>query len=502
MSGSNGGSVPVQPTYTPSLGQPHMITEPHQRPPLRRADSRGGPTPLRHPIQNPNLQTQPNPHQIAPNQVPMNRPLQPRPPQPGTQYIATRPPLNQPQRFPNQMPPQRHIPPENMTPNNQDQRRVINSSSPEGYQQQRPQVPLQKPLQQGPIQPSTRPPSVSNQPRPLSGSIQPVQSSFDQTYKKTPMETENYSYQDEPDRFVKEKPNISQIKNLSFSQSKNDLASPIVEDKQFLSDNRSSSSLGHHQDPEKDVDTSILNGKTKSIEDVIDRQFKEATLPSNMNKIEEDDDDSVITPSRNLRPTVANENIYNEQNKAKITSEMKPPPTYMQDKSKFPASTKASIPQEIKPNHSQPQNYSSYNTENTPDSKYIAPTNNETDFQYKTQIYNNDNDVVPASVKNITNEPRVSSVSPQKPNLILNPTNKKPPIVPDKINQPGNDTWAPTKESIKSPVTLRGFLSPTSNPNAPRDKDRKVTSPRMENNNMNRRGYSAKSQRSGVVLSS
>lgn len=505
VTGSNGVSLPTQQTYSPSGGQqPHQITDPN-RPPLRRADSRSGQPPMRHPVPNPNIPQQ-NIHQIAPNQPIVNRPPQNRPPQPGQQYIATRPPMNQGQRFPNQIPAQRYVAPEIL---NQDQRRVINSSSPEGYPQQRSQIPPQRPQQ--PIQSNTRPPNISNQPRNFS---QSPQSSFDQTYKK--LDIESYSHE-ESDRY-KEKPILSQIKNQNFSQSKNsDIISPTVEEKQFQNDNRSSNVSAYHQDPEKDIDTSVTNGKSRHDEITTERpdsrsgHHKEQTLHANMNKIEEDDDDSVITPTRfnttaNVKPNenITQKNEYNEQNKPKIIPD--PKPVYSSEikqapqMAKYQTSTRPNVPQEIKTN-SYPQSYSSYNTENSTkldsDNKYITPTNHESDYQFKP--HSNDNDLVTATTKNIINEPRITAAPPQKPNLILNPTNKKPPIVPTERNQPGGETWAPTKENIKSPGTPQSYLSP-SNVTTPRDKERKITSPRTENNNLlNRRSYSARSQRSGAL---
>lgn len=401
VTGSNGGGIPPQQTFIPPGGhQPPMIIDPNQRPPLRRVDSRGGPVPMRHPV--PNMQPQ-NIQQMPPNQIPMNRPLQPRPPQPGTQYIATRPPLNQPQRFPNQVPPQRFIPPENINQNIQDQRRLANSSSPEGYQ--RPQI---RPVQQNPMQPN-RPPNTTNQQR-----------SFEQTYKK--FESESYFHPEEPQR---EKPILSQIKNQSFSTSKNsDVSSPITEEKQFHVE-RPSSSLGSHLDPEKDIDTSISNGKRQEeIERPDSRSgyHKEQPLHPNMSKIEEDDDDAVVISTRPILNTRnSNDNLllkneYNELNKPKIPQEIKPnynPQTFQPDLTKLPPQTPKFQPK--------PEN-------NNPQQSYIYSNDNVTKIDTNPQ----ENDY-----KSINYE-ELSSVKPisQKPTLVLNQTNKKPPTVPLEKNGP------------------------------------------------------------------
>lgn len=113
-------------------------------------------------------------------------------------------------------------------------------------------------------------------------------------------------------------------------------------------DIRSSSSLGfHHSDPEKDVDTSILNGKSSSREDIAERSesrtgflSRDHSSHSSMQKIDEDDDDAVITPSRppihtssgSLRSgrttplSNSNDNL-SQQLKRMDSSEMKKPPT-------------------------------------------------------------------------------------------------------------------------------------------------------------------------------
>lgn len=112
-------------------------------------------------------------------------------------------------------------------------------------------------------------------------------------------------------------------------------------------DIRSSSSLGfHHTDPDKDVDISILNGKSSSREDIVERSesrtgflSRDHSSHSSMQKIDEDDDDAVVTPSRapihssnsSLRSgrttPLSNSNDNLSQLKRMDSAEMKKPPT-------------------------------------------------------------------------------------------------------------------------------------------------------------------------------
>lgn len=529
----NGNPV-LQPTSVSSVGhQPTLSGDQGQRPVLRRVDSRGGFPPAQYRPPGPYINQQP-PVQQAPVTV---RPPQPRPQPPPGAHFAPRPPpapINQ-QRYP---PPQRYAPPDNLTQSNPPPdiyRRPINTL-PEGQTTQRPPTPQRPPQPPAPLTTTTRPPAVTQQrsfPSPPPQSPVQTSGSFDQGYKKSyildPSES-NLSHEQNGSN----KPNISQIKNQSFSQSKNSDLNSSQEKLYRTDEYRSSSSLGFVQDPEKDVDTTALNGKTSSHEDITERPDSRAGLvkeQTNMHKIDEDDDDSVITPSRvNLTGIVRSitgsndslsqksidlnepikqiKNINPEMKQAYIFNpEMKQTSGYIQETKpilskpqesqpqiiKYPPITKSNVMPEIK-QHIYPQPYS-HNTEHL---TKLEPSDNKYMKTYEQDYQKYDNDVITAPMRAITPEPH-RIVSHEKPTTLQ--TVKKQVSIEKQYQSPN---WAVNKqERIKTPESGKNkLLSPTS-PATPRNKmDKRVLSPRTEmsiNNYLNRRSASAKFHRPGAV---
>lgn len=217
--------------------QPNVINDPNQRPVLRRVDSRG-----QFPYRPPGPYQNPPPVQGAPPQRP------PQPIRPPGAYIPQRPPPPQGQpRFPTPIP-QRFPPPE--TP-------------PEGYRR-----PINSPENQFARFPTPRPPQPPL-PRPTIAPQRSIPGPIPYDPKKT---TPDQDYDEPP------KPFLAQIRNQSFSSSKNsDIMSPSQDDR---------------QDPEKDIDTTTLNGKTHE---------EPPKNPPSMLKIEEDDDDLVV-PKTPIKP--------------------------------------------------------------------------------------------------------------------------------------------------------------------------------------------------------
>lgn len=273
--------------YNQQLPSPQQQFGP--RPLLRKNDSRSsivtrpaGPVP---PFLNQPLQQTGN---IRP--APLSS--QPRPPIPGPNF-NTNPLSNPPPRFPSpQQPPARyglyeHVP---TVPGQEGNfRRAVNTVTENQIRYQRPPQPGTPGLG-----PGTRPPVLYPQKSFPSQNFAPPAGGgvIEQNIRKT-------STLDNPDgtvshSAVNEQNGTGKIRNME----------PIINDKQKYEDVRSSSSMGFHPDADKDIDTTSLNGKESSRDDTERPESKTGFLSrdhsshSSMQKIDEDDDDAVVTPSR------------------------------------------------------------------------------------------------------------------------------------------------------------------------------------------------------------
>lgn len=467
--GSNGNPAPVQQAYPLQTGQqqPSYINDPNIRPVFKRVDSRGQfPFQPRQPGPYPNQQTQ----QPVPQGTVLQGSVRPPPlrPQPSGGYIAQRPPLSQTPRFPTPISQQRHAAPENITQNNPEYRpRPINPTE----FPQRISAPQRPPPPPGQISTAPRGPAITSQKPPGSVPQSPVSGSFDQSYKRsfTLDQTDNSSF----DETNKDRPYLSQIKNQAFRQSKTDITSSD----QY----RSSSSLGVAQDPEKDIDTSGLNGKTSNHEEMAERSdsrsglYKEQALHSSMHKIDEDEDDLVVKPSFKGSGTIrsisgSSENITQKLNSTNtLSSQDSTKQSFNIDNRnktqdvqpqliKYPQPKPNVIP-DVKSPYSQVSNTGLYYTdspkmESIDSNKYRSNQEGE----YKQQ-YGNDNDVVIAPAR-YSDSQRLSGFPPQKPNMLPTNGTKSSDVIMSKTYQtPVDDTWA--NVNVKSGGIIKNAIPQT-----------------------------------------
>lgn len=296
--------------YQPQTQQPNF-TGP--RPVLRRTDSRSSLS-YRQPAP-PTYQNQAPIPGVQGGVIRQPSPTQPRPPLQGSNYFGQRPLANPGPRFPNpplpqqqqQQAPIRYSQYDNQAQPESPFRRAVNTVTESQIRPQRPAV-----------QPGPRPPGIYPQ-KPLSTApilqSQPiVGTNIDPGSKKNhildnlDINASQSAGSEQNGSTIEAKSDVSKAKIQNSYQAKSsvDLISGNASEKlQKYDDVRSSSSLGFVQDPEKDFDTAALNGKSSSREEITERPESRSGLlsrdhstHSSMQKIDEDDDDAVITPAR------------------------------------------------------------------------------------------------------------------------------------------------------------------------------------------------------------